>query len=82
VTEQQQAMQELRQHQFAMIDAGLYLDSHPDDEMALQYFRTMAQKKQQAEEAYVKHFAPLSMYASGQGTHWSWVDEPWPWEGE
>ena len=49
MTEQQQAMQELRRREFAMIDAGMYLDGHPEDETALQYFRAMSKKHQQAE---------------------------------
>lgn len=82
MTEKQQALQEIRRHQFAMIDAGMYLDGHPDDENALQYYRTMCRHKQQADEMYRKHFGPLNLRDAGQGARWDWIDEPWPWEGE
>ncbi len=81
MTEQQQAMQELRRREFAMIDAGMYLDGHPEDETALQYFRAMCKKHQQAEETYQKHFGPLYLSSAGIGKRWDWIDEPWPWEG-
>ena len=80
MTEKQKALQDVRQHQFALIDAGMYLDSHPEDEMALQYFRMMRKKKQQAEELYQKHFGPLTLFDAGTDKRWDWIDEPWPWE--
>ena len=80
MTEKQKALQDVRQHQFALIDAGMYLDSHPEDEMALKYFRMMRKKKQQAEELYQKHFGPLTWFDAGTDKRWNWIDEPWPWE--
>lgn len=82
MTEQQQAMQTLRQHQFSAIDTAMFLDSHPDDEAALQYFRSMVRQAKQAEDAYLKHFGPLKLSDAGQGKRWNWADEPWPWEGQ
>ncbi len=80
MTEKEQAMQEIRRRHFAAIDAGMYLDGHPDDETALQYFRTMCRQKKQAEETYEKNFGPLRMSTAGGGNKWNWIDEPWPWE--
>ncbi|MDO4174865.1 MAG: spore coat protein CotJB [Eubacteriales bacterium] len=80
MTEQQKALQDIRQHKFAVIDAGMYLDGHPEDETALQYFRMMAKKQQQAEETYQKHFGPLQLVDAGTEKRWDWIDEPWPWE--
>lgn len=80
MTEQQQALQDVRRHRFAAIDAGMYLDSHPEDETALQYFRAMRQKHMQAVELYQKNFGPLHM-SDAAGKRWTWIDDPWPWEG-
>lgn len=81
MTEQQKALQDVRQAGFAMIDAGMFLDSHPTDETALQYFHTMHHKYDKAVEVYEKHFGPLKMKSAGTGKTWNWIDEPWPWEG-
>ena len=80
VTERQQAMQEVQRNKFAVIDAGMYLDSHPEDETALQYFRMMCKKHEQAAEVYQKNFGPLHMCDAAE-TRWTWNDDPWPWEG-
>lgn len=82
MTEKQQALLDVQRQEFAMSDAGLYLDSHPEDETALQYFRTQCKQLQQAEELYHKHFGPLMMCDAGKASRWSWSDEPWPWETE
>lgn len=81
MTEQQQAMRELRRRAFARIDAGMYLDGHPEDETALQYYRAMNKKHEQAKEMYQKHFGPLDLSGAGAGGRWDWADDPWPWEG-
>lgn len=82
MTEKQRALLDLQRSKFATIDAGMYLDGHPDDETALKYFRAMCKQKNQAEEVYQKHFGPLMMCDAGKGGRWEWIDEPWPWEGE
>lgn len=82
MTEKQQALQDIRRRQFALIDAGMYLNSHPDDQNALQYYRTMRRQKEQADAAYQKHFGALTLSQAGQGERWDWIDDPWPWEGE
>lgn len=81
MTEKEKALQDIRQAKFAMIDAGMYLDGHPADESALQYFRMMSKRFKQASDLYEKTFGPLKMYDAGTGKTWNWIDEPWPWEG-
>lgn len=44
MTEKQKAMRDVQEHGFAAVDASLYLDSHPDDESAVQYFRNVCKK--------------------------------------
>ena len=80
MTEQQQAMQQLRRHKFAIIDAGMYLDGHPEDETALQYFRSMCEQYTKAAAVYQKNFGALQP-CDAAGKRWTWIDAPWPWEG-
>lgn len=80
MTEKQKAMRDVQERGFAAFDASLYLDSHPDDEAAVQYFRTVCKKHQQAQEVYQKHFGPLTRQNAGAEGRWNWVDDPWPWE--
>lgn len=65
---------------FALDDIILYLDTHPMDMDAMNYYRFMRQANEDAVKAYEQMFGPL-MANSVMGDTWSWIDNPWPWEG-
>lgn len=65
---------------FALDDIILYLDTHPMDMDAMNYYRFMRQANEEAVKAYEQMFGPL-MANSVMGDTWSWIDNPWPWEG-
>lgn len=72
-------MEELREqlkcYRFAIIELGLYLDTHPDDEKALCLHREYAKKFKILEEQYQKVYGPLSiMYPCKK---WRWLEGPW-----
>ncbi|MDO5145510.1 MAG: spore coat protein CotJB [Eubacteriales bacterium] len=69
---------------FAALDISLYLDSHPEDEEALHYFRHYSQAKQQALHEYALRFGPLTLdsVSANCGDFWKWAKQPWPWEME
>ncbi|MBR0409726.1 MAG: spore coat protein CotJB [Eubacterium sp.] len=67
---------------FAALDASLYLDSHPDDEEALEYFNHYNEARQQATEEYSARFGPLCLdKVTAAADQWKWATQPWPWEG-
>ena len=69
----------LKCYRFAIIELGLYLDTHPDDEKALCLHNEYANKFKMLEDKYQKMYGPLSiMYPCKK---WRWLEEPWPWEG-
>lgn len=76
-------MEELREqlkcYRFAIIELGLYLDTHPDDEKALCLHREYTRKFKMLEEQYQKVYGPLSIMFPCK--KWRWLEEPWPWEG-
>lgn len=68
----------LKCYRFAIIELGLYLDTHPDDEKAICLHREYANKFKVLEDKYQKVYGPLSiMYPCNK---WRWLEEPWPWE--
>ena len=75
------ALMQVGQASFALVEANLYLDTHPCDAPAMAYFHQMAQAYQTAKEAYEAQFGPLTATASSDTAYWSWVNDPWPWEG-
>ena len=65
---------------FAMDDAHLFLDTHPDNAAAMEYYRNAAAIRNQAMDAYEYQYGPL-MADRATGCSWDWVTEKWPWEG-
>jgi spore coat protein JB len=66
---------------FALDDCRLFLDTHPYDKEALEYYETYRELRQQAVDEYVECYGPLSWYDKEPSDVWTWIDEPWPWEG-
>jgi len=55
---------------FAVDDVKLYLDTHPCDRDALEYF-----------EEFKKQRVPLTIdTACTPAERWAWTDTPWPWQ--
>lgn len=74
-------MRKIQALSFAKVETELYLDTHPDSEMALGYYRDILSKLDEAMTEYQNKYGPL--FAEGVvGNRWTWVDTPWPWQLE
>ena len=60
-------MQKVYETGFALDEATLYLDTHPEDSQAMEYYQYVKRASQSAVSAYEQT--------------WTWVNDPWPWEG-
>ncbi len=67
---------------FAVDDVVLYLDTHPADQDALNYYCYVSDLRRQAVEAYEAQCGPLLNDRVTCDNYWQWVCDPWPWEGE
>ena len=65
---------------FALDEATLYLDTHPDCPMAMQYFQNARRMNRQAMKSYEEVNGPLQV-ADADFNNWNWINGPWPWEG-
>jgi spore coat protein JB len=66
---------------FACVDISLYLDTHPDDREALQYFQEHNRLYNEAMNEYAKTYGPLTIsHVRNCDTYWDWVNQPWPWQ--
>lgn len=71
----------IQMYSFVLLETNLYLDSHPNDQTALEYFRKYSQLLKQAREEYESQCGPLSPNSNFIATDtWRWVDGPWPWQ--
>lgn len=66
---------------FALDDCVLYLDTHPFDKQALEYYENYKKMKKQAVAEYTRLYGPLTSDDVNVCNYWAWVKNPWPWEG-
>lgn len=67
---------------FCAYDMLLYLDTHPSDQNALDYYKECNQLFQNAKATYEESYGPLTMGAAGERNgYWDWGDQVLPWEG-
>lgn len=65
---------------FALYDTVLFLDSHPEDNGALDFYDKMSAAYKKAVMQYEENFGPLTITGVDTDTGWTWIDAPWPWE--
>ena len=75
-------MRQLQEVSFALVDTNLFLDSHPDCKLALDFFREMQTKYAQLPADYEIEYGPLTAFDTNTEHGWEWIDHPWPWELE
>ena len=71
---------ELQTLGFAINELALYLDTHRDDQEALELYRQYQQLYHKGMMAYSKNNNPLTHSFPGEGQSYNWLDDPWPWE--
>ena len=67
---------------FAVDDVKLYLDTHPRDQEALDFFYEYNKKRNQLLKEYAKYYGPLTVDTAvpSCSDRWNWINEPWPWQ--
>ncbi|RWZ60236.1 spore coat protein CotJB [Halobacillus fulvus] len=74
-------MEKIQMVDFALVELTLYLDTHPNDQQAIQQFNQLAVESKEYKALYEKQFGPLRQFgASFSGYPWNWIDSPWPWQ--
>lgn len=80
--DQKKLMDYINAVSFAVDEAKLFLDTHPDDKEALEYFNNYNKARNQALREYAAHFGPLTISTATNDRCWEWAKQPWPWEME
>ena len=79
MTDMASLLREVQMAEFALVEANLFLDTHPTDTNALEYFCKYKQIHDKAVEAYNAACGPLTAMQY-DGGRWKWTDGPFPWE--
>ena len=72
-------LKKIKCYNFAVIELGLYLDTHPEDERAICLHNSYSKTLKELKDKYQKVYGPLSIFYPCN--KWRWLEEPWPWEG-
>ena len=72
-------LMELQTMAFAIQELALYLDTHKDDQEALELYRTYQKLYSEGVKMYTKECGPLNHKVPTEGPY-RWLDDPWPWE--
>ena len=78
----EQALKNLQMLSFALDDVTLFLDTHPTDRMAIEYYNKYKVLRERAYREFTEKYGPISNYDVNVRNRWTWVDGPWPWEIE
>ncbi len=80
--EQLQLLRYIQILDFTLYDLNLFLDTHPKDGEALQYYHHYNMLLKKSMEEYAALYGPLTCHdVCKNETEWKWVEYPWPWEG-
>lgn len=72
-------LSELQALSFVVIELGLYLDTHQDDQEAFQLFQKYAAMEKAARMRYEEQCGPLQQISAALDDRYTWLDDPWPW---
>ena len=67
---------------FVLVELALYLDTHPRDRRAMEYFNHYNRIKTQMERDFSMKYFPLNLRLADSSKEWRWGEAPLPWEGE
>lgn len=64
---------------FMIQELALYLDTHREDQDALELYRSYQNAHHEAMVRYTRECGPLNHMSPGTGPY-KWLNDPWPWE--
>lgn len=73
-------LSELQVLGFAIQELALYLDTHRDDQEALELYRNYQKMYNHCKEEYRKQKGPMNHFQTGDHKEYLWLNDPWPWE--
>lgn len=66
---------------FTLLELAMFLDTHPNDRTAMEYFNHYVRIKNQLEREFSMKYYPLNLSMAESNKEWRWGMSPLPWEG-
>ncbi len=80
--ERESCLRRLSEVSFAVYEAVLFLDTHPTNKQALDYYERYKMLRQKILTEYTERFGPMTADDVRVTNEWTWATDPWPWEME
>ena len=78
---QQAMLLELQQLSFSLVDLNLFLDTHPENQQAINDYNSLFQQYWNTKSNYELQYGPMNNFGHCPASYpWSWIQNPWPWE--
>lgn len=81
MNQREQMLKDIGIVDFTVVELSLYLDTHPRDRKAMEYFNHYSRIKNQLVREFSKTYYPLTLSYADSNTDWRWGAAPLPWEG-
>jgi spore coat protein JB len=78
----EQLLREICVVDFVLVELTEYLDTHPCDTEAMDYFNHYLLIKNQMMKTFAQKYYPLTKEYAESSKEWRWGAAPLPWEGE
>lgn len=72
-------LSELQALEFVLVELGLYLDTHSDDQEAFELFQQYTALESEARKKYEELYGPLTQRGAANFDKYTWLDGKWPW---
>ena len=82
MNERKKALMRVQTYGFALDEAVLFLDTHPNDKEGLEYYHKTLALYNMAVKEYVTNYGPLDFMQVQDGKSWTWATDMMPWEDE
>lgn len=79
--ERKRLLREIGKIDFVIVELGLYLDTHPFDQLAIEKYKNFQKICAQKKREYAERFGPLEFGSPVfDSREWKWATQDWPWE--
>ncbi len=78
--ERSKLLRRLQAAQFAAWEMHLFLDTHPNDRVAIETHKKYTERYKELLKEYNARFGPITADKSNNTEKWEWVENPWPWD--
>ncbi len=80
MSERESLLKQIMIAYFAAWDTALFLDTHPNCKKAIANHKKYVTELKRLRTEYQEKYGMLDAYSESAPDHWSWVDDPWPWQ--